>query len=107
MKYLFIFSFISYLLGSEPAFENQPLISFSETQSEIKHMAFNVLVSKCNACHATKKKVIVFTFDNMDSNSLSIYNQVFIKKRMPKGRKNKLSAKEATALKKWLDLTLY
>ena len=38
----------------------------------------------------------------MDSLATAIYKQVFIKKKMPKGRKVKLTEKERLNLEKWL-----
>jgi len=72
------------------------------TKDSIKSKAFDVLVTRCNFCHAVKKKQDVFTFDIMDSLTGAIYEQVFVKKKMPKGRKNKLTTRELELLKAWL-----
>lgn len=71
-------------------------------QEPVKEMAFEVLNQRCNTCHATRKRVSVFTFENMDSMSALINEQVFSKQRMPKGRKNALSEREKEHLKHWL-----
>lgn len=73
---------------------------FQETT--IKKRAFNVLQMKCNVCHAVKKRVDIFTYENMDSLVHEINKQVFIKKKMPKGRKIKLTASEEENLILWI-----
>jgi uncharacterized membrane protein len=75
-------------------------------QEDLKANAFKVLTTQCNVCHATKKRQDIFTFGNMDSLASDINKQVFLKKKMPKGRKNKLSEQETLALKNWLSLVL-
>lgn len=75
-------------------------------QTTNKETAFIVLRDKCNVCHATKKRTDIFTLENMDSLAVDISKQVFIKKKMPKGRKVKLTEVERTQLKVWLDETL-
>ncbi|MFK8044156.1 MAG: hypothetical protein AB8B72_01575 [Crocinitomicaceae bacterium] len=60
-----------------------------------------ILENKCNICHQKKKKV-VFTFDNMSTYHLAIENQVFIKKRMPKGKDFKLTKAEEIVLLNWI-----
>ena len=71
----------------------------------IKSDVLKVLKSKCNVCHETKKPSKVFTSNNMSMLAPKIYKQVFIKKRMPKGNKIRLTNKEYDILKRWL-LTL-
>lgn len=75
------------------------IFSYQETEKEI---AFKVLKQKCNTCHAARKRVSIFTFKNMDSLSKSINEQVFIKQKMPKGRKNELKDREKEDLKNWI-----
>ncbi|WP_413979961.1 hypothetical protein [Maribacter sp. 2307UL18-2] len=75
-------------------------------QEQIKSQAFTVLRTKCNVCHATKKRTDIFTISNMDSLAADIQKQVFVKKKMPKGRKIKLTEKETQNLRHWLDATL-
>lgn len=75
-------------------------------QQASKSGAFKVLQIKCNSCHATKKRTDVFTWENMDSLATDIWKQVFVRKKMPKGRKINLTQGEATALQDWLDQTL-
>ena len=75
-------------------------------QTDIKTEAYTVLRNKCNICHAKKKRTDIFTFENMDSLAFDIHKQVFIKKKMPKGKKVKLSDEEMTSLKNWLNSIL-
>ncbi len=75
-------------------------------QDEYKSFAFKVLQVKCNTCHATKKRTNIFTLENMDSLASNIQNQVFVKKKMPKGKKVQLTEEESRLLKDWLNKTL-
>lgn len=77
------------------------------TTDTVKLKAFNILVNRCNFCHATKKKQDVFTLLNMDSLARAINEQVFVKKNMPKGRKNRLNSLELELLQTWLARTKY
>lgn len=71
--------------------------------SDIK--AFQILDNKCNVCHRRRNKRRIFTKENMDSYANDIYKQVFVKKRMPKGRKIKLSSNEYQELLTWISST--
>ncbi|MCV9387638.1 hypothetical protein [Reichenbachiella ulvae] len=62
-----------------------------------------VLESKCNVCHARRNPSRVFTEENMDAYGSSIYEQVFVRKRMPRGSSIRLSEQESNALKNWLN----
>lgn len=82
-------------------------ISFSpyqETGPQIKQKAFKVLDENCNECHAKKKPTYYFTLKNMEGFAADINTQVFIKEKMPKGRKNVLLEKDKETLKTWLEL---
>lgn len=70
--------------------------------TDLKSDAYEILKTKCNGCHRTRNPAKVFTADNMDRFSAEIYKQVFVKKRMPKGRENQLTLEEYERLKKWL-----
>jgi len=110
MKYLvlalFIINFgLSALITSYYSESKERHETYS-SQESIKNQAFIVLRDKCNVCHATKKKTDVFTLENMDSLAAPIHKQVFIKKKMPKGRKVKLTDEERQSLQKWLSTTL-
>lgn len=86
--------------------QSETLYIVTTPQETPKIKAFNVLFTKCNVCHASKKKQDVFTFENMDSLAVEINKQVFIKVKMPKGKKNKLSNEESQALQNWLNTIL-
>lgn len=77
-------------------------VQIEHQQEEIKQNAFKVLVNKCNSCHATKRNRKIFTLENMGSLSEDINTQVFIKQKMPKGKKNELTTDEKELLKRWL-----
>ncbi|MBA4057507.1 MAG: hypothetical protein C0490_22520, partial [Marivirga sp.] len=49
-----------------------------------KLAAFEVLKARCNACHVKQNPGKVFTSVNMNSLAPDIYEQVFIRKRMPR-----------------------
>ena len=67
-----------------------------------KKEAYLVLNTKCNFCHSVKKNRTIFSLENMDGLAKAIEFQVFTKKKMPKGRKNKLSSLEETQLLNWI-----
>jgi len=67
--------------------------------------AFEVLTNKCNICHAKRNRRRVFTEENMNEWAADVYKQVFIKKRMPKGKKIKLTNTEYQDLLTWISST--
>jgi uncharacterized membrane protein len=67
--------------------------------------AFQILDYKCNVCHRKRNKRRVFTSENMDTWAHDIYKQVFVKKRMPKGDKIKLTTNEYQELLTWISST--
>ena len=77
-----------------------------KVQEDPKDIAFTVLRNKCNVCHATKKRTDIFTLDNMDSLAIDIHKQVFVKKKMPKGRKVILTTEEQQILEQWLSMVI-
>lgn len=66
-----------------------------------KEAAYQILQTKCNICHQ-KKKSVVFTEGNMVTWGAKIHKQVFVKKRMPKGKQFPLTEAEYVVLKNWL-----
>ena len=64
--------------------------------------AFHILVNKCNFCHLKRNRRRVFTEGNMNSWSNDVYKQVFVERRMPKGKEVKLSTKEYQDLLTWI-----
>lgn len=71
--------------------------------ARLKQTALSVLTQKCNVCHSVYNPGKVFTADNMESLAPKIYKQVFVKRRMPKGRDIKLTPEEEQLLKGWLE----
>lgn len=105
---IFIFLVLSPLVDS-PYETNEGKIKknlVSLEQTSPQEQAFEVIKIKCNACHATKKRTDIFTRANMDSFAMDIQKQVFVKQKMPKGRKVKLTGEEMETLKYWLEETL-
>jgi uncharacterized membrane protein len=70
-----------------------------------KEKALKILDNKCNVCHRKRNKRRVFTAENMDTWANDIYKQVFVKKRMPKGKKIKLNTNEYPELLTWISTT--
>jgi len=68
-----------------------------------KQEAFTVLEIQCNTCHRDQNPSKVFTPDNMNGFAKKIKRQVFVWKRMPKGKNNNLSEEEKQILKTWLN----
>ncbi len=81
-----------------------PIIVENSVRSE-KTTAYEILNKKCNVCHARRNKRRVFTLENMTPWVDDIYTQVFIKKRMPKGKKIKLTTTEYQQLLTWITST--
>ena len=74
------------------------------SRNTAKAEAFKILKAKCNICHVKKNKQKIFTQDNMNGFAPQINTQVFMKKRMPKGKDIKLTQKEYQQLSTWLKL---
>ena len=106
MKALFILGFILVtLLAISPAKSKSlgPRTTyFPSNHSIVKITAFGVLETKCNICHIKQNRKKIFTLENMNGFAPKIEEQVFIKKRMPKGRKIKLTEKEYQQLSTWI-----
>lgn len=64
--------------------------------------AFQVLVQKCNVCHVKQNQNKIFSTQNMDDWADEIYDQVFIRKKMPRGKKYKLTDQEYRNLHNWI-----
>jgi uncharacterized membrane protein len=73
-----------------------------DNQHTVKENAFNILRTKCNVCHVKMNKRKIFTRNNMSGFAPEINTQVFIKRRMPKGKDVKLTEKEYQLLSTWL-----
>ena len=75
----------------------------ADSSAHYKISAFRILQSSCNVCHTQRNRNAVFTFDNMNAWSGEIHEQVFVKKRMPKGTAIVLSQAEKATLTKWIN----
>ena len=71
-------------------------------QEDLKVASFSILKAKCNVCHVKQHPRKVFTLDNMEELAPKIYKQVFVKKRMPKGKNITLTQEERQTLKQWI-----
>jgi len=106
VKYLIIIITLltSYLFNKTEQVESSSqdmAIAYSGKDS-YKDKAFSILETKCNVCHKTRNKSRLFTKLNMDNWAEDVYKQVFIKKRMPKGKKIKLSTEDHQQLLTWI-----
>lgn len=72
---------------------------------DVSARALEVLQTKCNVCHVKQNPRKVFTPENMDGFAPKIHRQVFIKKRMPRGKKIKLTDEEYQILSTWITST--
>ena len=70
-----------------------------------KIQAIHILENKCNVCHRKRNKRRVFTLDNMNGWANDVHIQVFLKKRMPKGKDIKLTEQEYHDLLTWISST--
>ena len=102
MSYYMLFLFLIPALHLEPIKHAKDAVTQEVIQKE---SAFKVLQTKCNVCHAVKKRADIFTYKNMDSLANAINEQVFIKKKMPKGKKIKLTNSEEKKLLLWIAQT--
>jgi len=68
----------------------------------LKVPTFQILKQKCNACHKADSPEYVFTQENMETFARKINRQVFVWKRMPKGKDIKLTKAEKVILKEWI-----
>lgn len=89
----------------QTAFSKEPLgtviSNLSPFEDKLKREALEVLNTRCNSCHRKQNPFMIFTMKNMDRRINKINEQVFIKKRMPKGD-NELSTEERVRLKNWI-----
>lgn len=85
--------------------EKEPVTTLAQStvvSDEWKLNSFEILQAKCNVCHVRQNPWKVFTLENMNKFAPKIYKQVFVKKRMPRGNKIKLTELEYATLEKWL-----
>jgi len=74
----------------------------ASTVPTLADRAWEVIEVRCNECHRKDKKEWVFDRNTVHYLANSINEQVFIKKKMPKG-KPKLTEEESQTLRDWLD----
>lgn len=87
---------------SKGAFSSIQNLVDSPPDTDLKKQVFTILDTKCNVCHRKQNPFKIFRLKNMDKHAPKIYEQVFIKRRMPKGDKIKLTEQEYQTLKQWL-----
>lgn len=100
-----LFSFIGLItLSSNPSeVYISSEVSNSLDVNPIQLSAYQILNEKCNTCHIKKNRRRIFSLQNMDSWAKDIYKQVFVNKRMPKGREVRLTWQEYEGLKEWIE----
>ena len=102
MKYLIV------LLISTSSFvfalNNDGLKEYSVSPEQKE--AFAILTQKCNVCNIDQNPSKVFTIQNMNGFAGKINRQIFVWKRMPKGKEIKLSEIEKETLKTWINSQL-
>lgn len=102
MKYITALA-IWIITGGTFASSKMPVEQVNAHRQEPEYAALKVLQIKCNVCHRRQNPFRVFTAENMNKNAPNIYEQVFVKKSMPKVGALPLTAAEQAALKKWLE----
>lgn len=105
---LILGSFLIILSNSELSLSNKLGNNYEtviKSENPARARAFEVLTNKCNVCHSKRNKRRIFTTDNMDSFAKDVYKQVFVKKRMPKGKNIKLSSQDYQDLLTWISST--
>ena len=96
---------LGFLFFNEPNTSEVQLRQPLAVHDDVSTRALQVLQTKCNVCHLRQNPRKVFTRENMDSFAPKIHRQVFVKKRMPKGKKIKLTAEEYQILSTWITST--
>lgn len=86
-------------------YESSEPFTINDITEYSNEKAYEILNNKCNVCHRKRNRRRIFTKENMDTWANDIYKQVFIKKRMPKGKKIKLSSNEYHELLIWISST--
>lgn len=100
MKYLF-FSLLALPLLTA-AGDPSPVLPGDDS---LQDRALAVLEQKCNNCHRQRNRRTLFTAGNMEAYAPAIQRQVFVTRRMPKG-KERLSGTEEETLKRWLEAAI-
>lgn len=98
---MYQFCHLTDLHSSNESSEVFTSITIDSLENELKNKSFEILNSKCNICQRKQNPFKIFKLKNMDKYAPRIYQQVFIKKRMPKGDQIKLTDKEYQTLNGW------
>jgi ubiquitin C-terminal hydrolase len=98
----FLYTTFTAFKQANPYTQMHKVLSVDKTLTTPKEEAYIVLKNKCNVCHIKRNKRRLFTLNNMNAFAKDINKQVFIKKRMPKGRKIKLTPAEYIILQTWI-----
>jgi uncharacterized membrane protein len=98
------FALIVVALSSFTSFDGpataETSVQAADPGDDAKSAVLKVLQLKCNTCHARQNPGKVFTPSNMNTLASKINEQVFVKKRMPRGKR--LTNEEYTTLQAWL-----
>jgi uncharacterized membrane protein len=97
---LIVIAFSSFTTFDVPA-TAETSVQASDPGEDVKSAALKVLQLKCNTCHVRQNPGKVFTPSNMNTLASKINEQVFVKKRMPRGKR--LTNEEYTTLQTWLN----
>lgn len=81
-------------------------MTYQDSTDSLKLEALTVLENNCNECHSEKKPSYYFTAKTMDYFVAEINIEVFITGKMPKGKKNKLTAEDRETLRLWVEQTM-
>ena len=73
-----------------------------EGEPDLEKAVWTILDTKCNVCHRKQNPFRVFKLKKLNKYAPKIMEQVFVKKRMPKGEEIKLTLSEKNTLSEWL-----
>lgn len=114
MKNIFLILFLIEVVASQSLFSTQyqppqkwtqrveHTSVLTDSTTELETEVLSILKAKCNVCHRKQNPFKIFSLKNLDKHAPKIKEQVFVKKRMPKGDKIKLTDQEIQTLTQWL-----
>lgn len=83
--------------------QNKPIAyTMSKREGPIKAKAYKFLTNERNVCLSKRNISRVFAKENMNGWSTDVHTQVFIKKRMPYGKKMKHTSEDYQDLLTWI-----
>jgi hypothetical protein len=107
MRFLLISVFGSLLAFSFIKKDHEATLSvYQDSADSLKSAALIVLENNCNECHSKKEPAYYFTDKTMDYFVANINEEVFVTGKMPKGKKNVLSAEDRETLRLWVEVKL-